>query len=138
MDGTWIDVSDTNVSFKHLCSPVAPITDPWKCVVYKDICLLKAHSSSRRFSSNCVGDAAPKRFSGCGFVLTIIRHTSARGPICAMHMVRTLIQLLYTILTSMMCIKWSRYRHCCALLRPSSPTLPCSCLWCTLNHSCPC
>ena len=37
----------------------------------------------------------------------------------------------------MVCIKWSRYRHCCALLRSSSPTLPCSCLWWNLNHSCP-
>ena len=61
------------MSFKHLYSPVAvaPITGPWKCVVYRDIRLLKAHSSSRRFSSNCVGDAAPKCSIGCGFVLII-------------------------------------------------------------------
>ena len=72
-----INVSDTNVGFKHLCSPVAPITGPWKCVVYREIRLLKAHSSSCRFSSNYVGNAAPKRFSGCGIVLTIIHHTSA-------------------------------------------------------------
>ena len=82
-----IDRERTNMSlnFKQLCSPVAAITGPWNCVVYRDICLLKAHSCSHRFSSNCVGDAAPKRSSGCGFVLTIIRHTSAQGPICAMH-----------------------------------------------------
>ena len=51
--------SDTNVSFKQLCSRVAAITGPWNCVVYRDI---------RGFSGNCVGDAAS---SGCGFV----RHT---------------------------------------------------------------
>ena len=69
--------SDTNVSFKQLCSPVA---GPYNCVIYRDIRLLKAHSCSRRFSSNCVGDVAPKRSSGCGFVLTNLRHTSARRP----------------------------------------------------------
>ena len=82
-----INVSYTNVSFKHLCSPAAPITGPWNCVVYRDIRPLKAHSSSRRFSSNCVGNVAPKRFSGCGFVLTMIGHTSAQGPICAIRIV---------------------------------------------------
>ena len=71
--------SDTNVSFKQLCSRVAAITGPWNCVVYRDIRLLKAHPCSSSFSSNCVGDAAPKRSSGCGFVLTNLRHTSARG-----------------------------------------------------------
>ena len=59
--------SNTNVSFKQLCSCVAAITGPWNCVVYRDIRLLKAHSCSS-FSSNCVGDAAPKH---SGFVLTI-------------------------------------------------------------------
>ena len=73
------------MSFKQLCSSVAAITGPCNCVVYRDIRLLKADSCSRRFSSNCVGDVAPKRSSGCGFVLTIIRHTSARGLICAMR-----------------------------------------------------
>ena len=48
------------MSFKQLCSPVATITGPWNCVLYRDIHLLKAHSRSRNFSSNCVGDAAPK------------------------------------------------------------------------------
>ena len=71
--------SDTNVSFKQLCSHVAAITGPWNCVVYTDIRLLKAHLCSSSFSGNCVGDAAPKRSSGCGFVLTNLRHTSARG-----------------------------------------------------------
>ena len=52
--------SDTNVSFKQLCSPVAAITGPWNCVLYRDSLLLKAHLRSRNFSSNCVGDAAPK------------------------------------------------------------------------------
>ena len=69
--------SDTNVSFKQLCSPIAAITGPWNCVLCRDILLLKAHSCSRRFSSNCVGDAAPKHSSGCGFVLTNLRHNSA-------------------------------------------------------------
>ena len=53
--------------------------------VYRDIRLLKAHLYSRSFSSNCVGDAAPKHSSGCGFVLTIICHTSTQGLICAMR-----------------------------------------------------
>ena len=78
-DDTRIDASNTNVSFNHLCSPVAPITGPWKCVVYRDIRLLKAHSNSGRFSSNCVGDAAPKHSIGCGFVLTIIRGRHLRN-----------------------------------------------------------
>ena len=68
--------SDTNMSFKQLCSRVAAIAGPWNYVVYGDIRLLKAHSS---FSGNCMGDAAPKRSSGCGFVLTNLRHISARG-----------------------------------------------------------
>ena len=38
--------------------------------------LQKARSCSRRFSSNCVGHAAPKRSSGCSFVLTNLRHNS--------------------------------------------------------------
>ena len=66
------------MSFKQLCSPVAAITGPWNCVVYRDIRLLKVHSCSRSSSSNCVGGAAPKRSSGYGFVLTIIHHTSAQ------------------------------------------------------------
>ena len=68
------------MSFKQqLCSPVAAIAGPWNCVVDRDIRLLKAYPCCRGFSSNCVGDAAPKRSSGCGFVLTtcIICHTSA-------------------------------------------------------------
>ena len=65
-----IRCSDTNMSFKQLCSPVAAITGPWKCIVYRDIRHLKANSCSRRFSSYCVGDVAPKRSCGCGFVLT--------------------------------------------------------------------
>ena len=36
--------SDTNVSFKQLCSCVAAIAGPWNCVVYRDIRLLNAHS----------------------------------------------------------------------------------------------
>ena len=56
------------MSFKQFCSPVAAITGPWNCVVYRDIRLLKAHSYSRHFSS----DAALKRSSGCGFVLTYV------------------------------------------------------------------
>ena len=52
------------MSFKQLCSRVAAITGPWNCVVYRDICLLKAHSCSHCFTSNCVGYAAPKRSSG--------------------------------------------------------------------------
>ena len=54
--------SDMNVSFKQLCSPVAAITGPWNCVLYRDI-LLKAHSHSR-------GRCGSKDCSGCGFVLT--------------------------------------------------------------------
>ena len=73
------------MSFKQLCSPVAAITGPWNCVVYRDIRLLKARSCSCRFSSNCVGDAAPKYSSGCGFVLTSLRHNCVRGPICTMR-----------------------------------------------------
>ena len=69
------------MSFKQLCSPVAAITGPWNCVVYRDIQLRRPH----RFSSNCVGDAASKGSSGCGFVLTNLRHTSARGPIGVMR-----------------------------------------------------
>ena len=46
---------------------------------------MQAHSCSRRFSSNYVGDATPKHSSGCGFLLTNLRHNSAQGPICAMH-----------------------------------------------------
>ena len=72
------------MSFKQLCSPVAAITGPWNCVLYRDILLLKAHLCSCRFSSNCVGDAAPKHSSGCGFVLTNLCHNSVQGPICAM------------------------------------------------------
>ena len=72
--------SDTNVSFKQLCSPVAAITGPWNCVVYRDTHLLKVNSCSRSFSNNCVGDAAPKRSCGCGFMLTNLCHTSTRGP----------------------------------------------------------
>ena len=49
-------MSDTNVSFKHLCSPVAG-------------------------GPAIVCDAAPKCSCGCGFVLT----NSVRGPICAMR-----------------------------------------------------
>ena len=30
------------MSFKQLCSPVTAIPDPWNCVVYRDISLLKA------------------------------------------------------------------------------------------------
>ena len=59
--------SDTNVSFKQLYSRVAAITGPWNCVVYRDIRLLKAHSCSSSFSSNCAMCGAPKRSSGCGF-----------------------------------------------------------------------
>ena len=76
--------SNTNVSFKQLCSPATAVTGPWNCVLYRGILLLKAHSCSRRFSSNYVGDVAPKHSSGCGFVLTNLRHNSARGSICAM------------------------------------------------------
>ena len=65
------------MSFKHLCSPVAAIIGSCNCVIYRDIRLLKGDSSSRRFYSDCVGDAAPKRSSGCDFVLTNLRHTSA-------------------------------------------------------------
>ena len=32
-----------------------------------------------------MSDAAPKRSSGRGFVLIIIHHTSARGPICVIR-----------------------------------------------------
>ena len=32
--------SNTNVSFKQLCSRVVAITGPWNCVVYRDIRLL--------------------------------------------------------------------------------------------------
>ena len=71
--------------FKQLCSPVAAITGPWNCILYRDILLLKAYSCSRRFSSNCVADAAPKHSSGCGFMLTNLRHNSARGSFCAMR-----------------------------------------------------
>ena len=60
------------MSFKQFCSPVAAVTGPCNCVVYRDILLLKAHSCSR--------DAAPKHSSACGFVLTNLPHTSARGP----------------------------------------------------------
>ena len=64
--------SDTNVSFKQQpCSPVAAIVGPWNGVVDRDIRLLKVHSCCHSFSSICMGDAAPKRSSGCGFVLTI-------------------------------------------------------------------
>ena len=72
------------MSVKQLCCPVAAITGPWNCVVYRDIRLLKAHSCSRSFSSNCVGDAAPNYSSVYGFVLTILGHTSVQGLICAM------------------------------------------------------
>ena len=73
--------SDMNVSFKQLCSPVTAITGPWNCVVYRDIHLLKANSCSLSFTSNCVGNAAPKRSCGCFFfLLANLRHTSARGP----------------------------------------------------------
>ena len=34
--------SDTNVSFKQLCSPVTAVTVPSNCVVYRDIRLLKS------------------------------------------------------------------------------------------------
>ena len=68
------------MSFKQLCSPVAAVTGPCNCVVCRDILLLKAHSCSRHFSSNFVGDAAPKHSRACGFVLTNLPHTSARGP----------------------------------------------------------
>ena len=70
------------MSFKQLCSPVAAISGPWNCVVYGDIRLLKAHSCSRCFSNNCVGDAAPKRSCGCGFVLTNLCHISAQCAMC--------------------------------------------------------
>ena len=64
--------SDMNVSFNQLCSPVATITGPCNCVVYRDIHhLLKATSRSHSFCSNCVGDAAHKRSCGCDFVVTI-------------------------------------------------------------------
>ena len=56
--------SNSNVSFKQLYSPVAAITGPLNCVVYRDIRLLKANSCSHRFSSNCVGDVAPKVLVG--------------------------------------------------------------------------
>ena len=81
----FIIAIDTNVSFKELCCRVAAITGLWYCVVCRGICLLKAHLCSSSFLSNCVGDAAPKQFGGCGFVLTIKRHTFARGLICAMR-----------------------------------------------------
>ena len=68
------------MSFKQLCSPVAAITGPWNCVLYRDILLLKAHSCNRRFSSNCVGDVAPKHSGGCGFVLTNLCHNSEEAP----------------------------------------------------------
>ena len=61
------------MSFKEVCSPVVAITGPSNCVVYRDILLQKAHLCSCSLSRNCVGDAA----SGCGIVLTIIRHSSA-------------------------------------------------------------
>ena len=70
--------SDTSVSFKQLCSPVVAIIGSWNCVVYRGTRLLKARLCSRHFSSNCVGDAAPKCSSGCGFVLTNLRHNCAR------------------------------------------------------------
>ena len=73
------------MSFKQFCSPVAALTGPWNCVVYRDIRLLKAHLCNRHFSSNYVGDAAPKNSSGRGFMLTNFCHTSARGLICAMR-----------------------------------------------------
>ena len=78
-------VSDTNVSVKQLCSPVAVITGPWNCVVYRDIRLLKANSCSRHFSSNCVGDAAPKRSSGCCFMLVIKRQSQSQSLIDNAH-----------------------------------------------------
>ena len=48
-----------------------------------------ATSCSRRYFSNCIGDAGPKRSSVFGFVIVIIdtacllHHTSPRGLICA-------------------------------------------------------
>ena len=68
--------SDTNVSFKQLCSRVAAITGPWNCVVYRDIRLLKAHS--RRVASPAIAWAM-QLLVGVVFVLTNLRHTSARG-----------------------------------------------------------
>ena len=67
------------------------------CVVYRDIRLLKADLCSRCFSSNCMGDAAPKHSIGCGFVLTNSRHTSARGPICAMRTSSKKVALYYML-----------------------------------------
>ena len=64
--------NDTNLILKELCSPVAAITGPWNCVVYRNIHLLKAHLCSHSFSSKCMGDAAPKHFSHCGFVLLYV------------------------------------------------------------------
>ena len=34
------------MGFKQFCSPVATISGPRKCVVYRDIRLLKAHSQA--------------------------------------------------------------------------------------------
>ena len=79
------------------------IAGPCNCIVYRDSRLLKAHSYSRSLSSNCVGDAAPKRSSGCGFVLTIIHHTSVRGLICAMRIPSNDYEVTCSIVVCQLC-----------------------------------
>ena len=74
--------SNTNVSFKQIYSHVAAKTGPWNCVVYRDIRLLKDYLCLLR---QLCGDAAPKRSSGCGFLLTNLRHTSVRGHLCNVY-----------------------------------------------------
>ena len=87
--------SDTNVCFKQLCSPVAAINGPWNCVLYRDIRLLKAHLCSHRFSSNCVGYVAPKRSSGCGFVLlTYVIPMHKAPPVHCVHLVKIFFVVL--------------------------------------------
>ena len=60
------------MSFKQLYSRVAAITGPWNCVVYRDIGLLKAHSCSSSFSSNCVAIQLPNVLVGVLSVGSII------------------------------------------------------------------
>ena len=76
------------MSFKRLCSRVAAIIGPWNCVIYRDIRLLKAHSC--RVASPAIAWAM-QLLVGVVFVLTNLRHTSARDYICAMRMASIII-----------------------------------------------
>ena len=99
----WIERYEPELQTAKPGLSVSAIAGPWN---HREIRLLKAQSSCHSFT-NCVGDAAHVRSSGCGFVLSCL---------CARPHLRMRISSIYMY---MQVCSWSP--HVWAICYPSQP-----------------